>query len=66
MESHNKARAGKFSTWPMIMALLRERLDAEKPANKTAEGASSAEAVGKPTYEASPSLLKSLKNPRFQ
>ncbi|MBX3575096.1 MAG: replication initiation protein RepC [Mesorhizobium sp.] len=62
----DKARAGKFSTWPMIMALLRERLDAEKPANKTAEDASSAEAVGKPTYEASPSLLKSLKNPRFQ
>lgn len=61
-----KARTGKFSTWPMIMALLRERLDAEKPANKTEQGATSADAIGKPTFEASPALLKSLKNPRFQ
>ena len=27
-----RARAGKFSTWPMIMALLRAKLEAGKPA----------------------------------
>lgn len=26
-----RARAGKFSTWPMVMALLRAKLDASKP-----------------------------------
>jgi replication initiation protein RepC len=28
----DKAKAGKFSVWPMVMALLRAKLDASKPA----------------------------------
>ncbi|EJT00836.1 replication initiation protein RepC, partial [Rhizobium sp. CCGE 510] len=27
----DRAKDGKFSTWPMIMALLRAKLDAQKP-----------------------------------
>ena len=52
----DKAREGKFSTWPMVMALLRARLDEGKqrqaPGNATSE-------VG-PRLEVSDSLLKSL------
>ena len=46
----DKAREGHFSTWPMVMALLRTKLDADKAAattdreppngNKGGEGAS--------------------------
>jgi replication initiation protein RepC len=28
----DKAREGQFSTWPMVMALLRSKLDADKNA----------------------------------
>ena len=52
----DKAREGRFSTWPMVMALLRARLDEGKlrqnPENATSE-------VG-PRLELSDSLLKSL------
>lgn len=37
-----KAKAGKFSVWPMVMALLRVKLDA----SKTSEGGGGAAAVG--------------------
>lgn len=63
----DKARAGKFSTWPMIMALLRERLDAAKPGKGAVEETSPLESASQPKYQASESLLKSLKNnPRFR
>lgn len=53
----DKAREGKFSTWPMVMALLRARLDEGKhrqtPENVTSEPG--------PRLEVSQSLLKSLR-----
>jgi replication initiation protein RepC len=35
----NRAKEGKFSTWPMIMALLRAKLDAAKLSNRDVEAA---------------------------
>jgi len=52
----DKAREGKFSTWPMIMALLRAKLDENKRRQAEAEGTSG----GAPRLEVSDSLLKSL------
>lgn len=52
----DKAREGKFSTWPMIMALLRSKLDENKRRQAEAEGASG----GTTRLEVSDSLLKSL------
>ncbi|WP_457812518.1 plasmid replication protein RepC [Sinorhizobium meliloti] len=52
----DKAREGKFSTWPMIMALLRAKLDENKRRQAEAEGNSG----GAPRLEVSDSLLKSL------
>jgi replication initiation protein RepC len=34
----DRARDGKFSVWPMIMALLRAKLDAAKPSEAQGEG----------------------------
>nr|WP_309402132.1 plasmid replication protein RepC [Aminobacter niigataensis]WMD00070.1 plasmid replication protein RepC [Aminobacter niigataensis] len=58
----DKARDGKFSTWPMIMALLRAKLDEGKQ-RQTAENATSEAGL---RLEVSDSLLKSLRkrNPR--
>ena len=36
-----RAKEGKFSTWPMIMALLRAKLDAAKVSGRGVEGAES-------------------------
>ncbi|GHD23873.1 plasmid replication protein RepC [Tianweitania populi] len=52
----DKAREGKFSTWPMIMALLRAKLDDNKGRQSQAEG----NAGGAPRLEVSESLVKSL------
>lgn len=52
----DKAREGKFSTWPMIMALLRAKLDENKRRQSEAE----ANAGGAPRLEVSESLVKSL------
>lgn len=52
----DKAREGKFSTWPMIMALLRAKLDENKRRQSEAEG----NAGGAPRLEVSDSLVKSL------
>jgi replication initiation protein RepC len=52
----DKAREGKFSTWPMVMALLRAKLDEGKP-RQTPENATS---EAGPQLEVSESLLKSL------
>ncbi|MEO4001782.1 replication initiation protein RepC [Mesorhizobium sp. CAU 1732] len=44
----DKAKTGKFSVWPMVMALLRVKLDASKAAGGGAgEGAMDLEAAGK-------------------
>ena len=53
----DKAREGKFSTWPMIMALLRARLDEGKH-RRTSENVTSEPG---PRLEVSESLLKSLR-----
>ena len=60
----DRARDGKFSAWPMVMALLRAKLDAEKAA---------AETPGRPPedgdkregrLEVSEALLRSLRRPK--
>ena len=58
-----RARDGKFSTWPMIMALLRAKLDAQKSANTTdaPHSADSSDDVGR--LRVSESLLKTLRKP---
>lgn len=53
----DKAREGKFSTWPMVMALLRAKLDKGKR-DRPAEHAISEPG---PRLEVSESLLKSLR-----
>ncbi|MEO3388895.1 plasmid replication protein RepC [Mesorhizobium sp. CAU 1741] len=57
-----KARAGKFSTWPMIMALLRAKLDADKSVEKADHEPSSGSGEGR--LEVSEALLRSLSKPR--
>ncbi len=52
----DKAREGTFSTWPMIMALLRAKLDENKRRQSEAAG----NAGGAPRLEFSDSLVKSL------
>lgn len=52
----DKAREGKFSTWPMIMALLRAKLDE----NKRPQAEPEADSGGAPRLEVSESLVKSL------
>lgn len=52
----DKAREGKFSTWPMIMALLRAKLDENRRCQASTEG-DSGEA---PRFEVSESFAKSL------
>ncbi|WP_157020023.1 plasmid replication protein RepC [Mesorhizobium xinjiangense] len=60
----DKAREGKFSTWPMVMALLRAKLDASrsfvgKPAEPRNDGNKADERL-----EVSDALLKSLDRSR--
>ena len=62
----DKARDGKFSTWPMVMALLRAKLDAEKSADKAPERRSDDGDDGNSGLVVSDSLIKSLQNPRFR
>ncbi len=59
----DKARDGQFSTWPMVMALLRAKLDADKKASQTkAETPETGSREG--GWEVSDALLKTLKKPR--
>jgi len=53
----DKAREGKFSTWPMVMALLRARLDQAKQSQTTETATRELE----PRLEVSDALLKSLR-----
>ncbi len=58
----DKARDGKFSTWPMIMALLRAKLDADKSAVKAGHEPPSGGGEGR--LEVSKALLRSMNEPR--
>lgn len=60
----DRAKEDKFSTWPMVMALLRARLDAQKTAEGGAEPAEGGAPAGGPRLQASAALLKSLQKPR--
>ena len=60
----DRARDGKFSTWPMIMALVRAKLDAAKPANATGGKPQPGDADGSSDLRVSPALLKTLQKPK--
>ncbi len=60
----DRAKDDKFSTWPMIMALLRARLDAQKSTGVEEGAAEDGASDEKPRIQASASLLKSLQKPR--
>lgn len=60
----DRAREGKFSTWPMVMALLRAKLDAQRTAGN-AGGPRSEGSVGTaPSLRVSEALLKNLQRPK--
>lgn len=61
----DKAREGQFSTWPMVMALLRAKLDADKAAAKANRQPAGRGEAGEGRYEVSDALLKSLNRPRL-
>jgi len=66
-----RARAGKFSTWPMVMALLRAKLDGKKPgANGGNRKGSPAGGVVVPqdagALGVSDALRRSLEKPRWR
>ncbi|CAH1661205.1 putative replication protein C [Chelatococcus asaccharovorans] len=65
-----RARDGKFTVWPMVMALLRAKLEESKP-SASAGRAGAGEIArpddssgGNPSRTVSPALLKSLEKPR--
>jgi replication initiation protein RepC len=58
----DRAKDNKFSAWPMVMALLRAKLDREATVN--AQPAPQMEQQRKPAVAISPSLLKNLSKPR--
>ena len=60
----DKARDGQFSTWPMVMALLRTKLDADKAAATTDREPPNGNKGGEGQYEVSEALLKALNKPR--
>lgn len=59
----DRAREGKFSTWPMIMALLRAKLDAQKSADTDAPHLTDP-VDGVVGMRVSEALLKTLRKPR--
>jgi replication initiation protein RepC len=62
----DRARDGKFSTWPMVMALLRAKLDAQKAVRKVDDTGSSVDSFDETGIQVSESLLKTLRKPRFK
>ena len=61
----DRAKEDKFSTWPMVMALLRAKLDAQRPAaDGGREPAATSSTADGPRVHASEALLKSLQKPR--
>jgi replication initiation protein RepC len=61
----DRARTGNFSTWPMIMALVRAKLDAQKAENKGSGARASADADEGSELKVSAALLKTLQKPKF-
>lgn len=61
----DRARTGKFSTWPMIMALVRAKLDAQKAQNQGSGARASTDADEGPELQVSAALLKALQKPKF-
>ncbi len=60
----DRARDGKFSAWPMVMALLRAKLDAEKAAAQTRGGPPDDADKREGRLEVSEALLRSLRRPK--
>lgn len=64
----DRARDGKFSTWPMVMALLRAKLDGVKPEEPARKGHGAPQASRPPSGESlqvSDALRRSLKKPKW-
>ncbi|OJX77663.1 MAG: replication initiation protein RepC [Mesorhizobium sp. 65-26] len=63
-----RARDGKFSTWPMVMALLRAKLDAAKPGQPAGTGHGYGQ-EGRPQgggqFQMSDALRRSLEKPKW-
>ncbi|PRD43721.1 replication initiation protein RepC [Phyllobacterium phragmitis] len=63
----DRAREGKFSTWPMVMALLRSELDAKKPMEQESNPLNSSDnggAAGGAGLEISDALRRTLSGGR--
>lgn len=63
-----RARDGKFSTWPMVMALLRAKLDGGKPEEPAEKGHGAPQASRPPSGEGlqvSDALRRSLEKPKW-
>ncbi|MFK4259217.1 plasmid replication protein RepC [Agrobacterium tumefaciens] len=62
----DRARDGKFSTWPMVMALLRTKLDVQKARDGDRSSTLDDAAESSPGLRASDALLRSLGKPRVR
>lgn len=63
-----RAKDGKFSTWPMVMALLRTKLDGGKPEEPAGKGYGAPQASRPPSGEGlqvSDALRRTLEKPRW-
>ncbi|RVG84557.1 replication initiation protein RepC [Sinorhizobium meliloti] len=60
----DRARDGKFSTWPMVMALLRTKLHAQKERERDDDRPSTTDSAAGSGLRASDALLRSLSKPR--
>ncbi|TPN81033.1 replication initiation protein RepC [Mesorhizobium sp. CU2] len=63
-----RARDGKFSTWPMVMALLRAKLDGGKPEEPAGKGHGAPQTSPPPSGEGlqvSDALRRSLERPKW-
>lgn len=60
----DKAREGQFSTWPMVMALLRAKLDADKNAARAPDDTADTGKTREGGWDVSAALLKTLKKPK--
>lgn len=63
-----RARDGKFSTWPMVMALLKAKLDAGKPELSAGTGQGAPQSSSPPrggSLEVSDALRRSLEKPKW-
>ncbi|RWL77952.1 MAG: replication initiation protein RepC [Mesorhizobium sp.] len=63
-----RARDGKFSTWPMVMALLRAKFDAAKPEQSAGKGKGEREEGRQEAsgpFQMSDALRRSLEKPKW-